>query len=380
MVLKMKVLMTGGGTGGHVYPAIAIANTIKQNIAGSEIAFVGTPRGIENKICKNEGYPVYHVEVMGISRSLSPRNIKAMYLALTSPTKAKKIINEFKPDVVIGTGGYVSWPILVAAAKSGIPTLVHESNVYPGLAVRKLQRYVDKVLLNFEDSKKYLKSTDEENLICVGNPLRKGFATIKKDVARRKLGIPADAKVLLSYGGSRGAGKINQTIVKLMKEFDSKNNDVVHIHATGDIGKEEFDKEFLSLGLDMLGNVEVHEYINDMPTVMAAADLVICRAGAMTLSEIAMMKKAAIFIPSPNVVDNHQYKNAKLLADKNAAVVIEEKDLTVEGLTEVVAELLRNDAKREAISENVGGFVKQDANKLIYDEIVNLVSVYEKRR
>ena len=372
----MKVLMTGGGTGGHVYPAIAIANTIKQNISGCEIAFVGTKKGIENKICKNEGYPMYHVEVMGIRRSLSPRNIKAAYLALTSPIKARKIINEFKPDVVIGTGGYVSWPILVAASKEGIPTLVHESNVYPGLAVRKLQKHVDKLLLNFEETKKYLKGADEEDLVCVGNPLRNGFKTVKKEAARRKLGIPMDAKVLLSYGGSRGAGKINQTVLGLMKEYDAKNPDVMHIHATGDIGREEFNKEFLSLGLDMLGNVEVHEYINDMPTMMAAADLVICRAGAMTLSEIAMMKKAAIFIPSPNVVDNHQYKNAKMLADKNSAVVIEEKDLSVESLCQTVSKLLENDALRDQMSANVGQFAVEDANKRIYDEVVELVSSY----
>ena len=372
----MKVLMTGGGTGGHVYPAIAIANTIKQNISGCEIAFVGTKKGIENKICKNEGYPMYHVEVMGIRRSLSPRNIKAAYLALTSPIKARKIINEFKPDVVIGTGGYVSWPILVAASKEGIPTLVHESNVYPGLAVRKLQKHVDKVLLNFEETKKYLKGADEEDLVCVGNPLRNGFKTVKKEAARKKLGIPMDAKVLLSYGGSRGAGRINQTVLGLMKEYDAKNPDVMHIHATGDIGREEFNKEFLSLGLDMLGNVEVHEYINDMPTMMAAADLIICRAGAMTLSEIAMMKKAAIFIPSPNVVDNHQYKNAKMLADKNSAVVIEEKDLSVESLCQTVSKLLENDALREQMSANVGQFAVEDANKRIYDEVVELVSSY----
>lgn len=371
--------MTGGGTGGHVYPAIAIANTIKQNIVGSEIAFVGTPKGIENKICKNEGYPIYHVDVMGIRRSLSPKNIKAMYLALTSPKKAKKIIDEFHPDVVIGTGGYVSWPILIAAAKEGIPTIVHESNVYPGLTVRKLQKNVDKILLNFEESKKYLTEIEADSLVCVGNPLRDGFKLIKKEDARKKLGIPQDAKVLLSYGGSRGAEKVNEIVVQLMKEYDSKNPHVVHIHATGDIGRDSFKQEFLSLGLDMLGNIQVYDYINDMPTVMAAADIVICRAGAMTLSEIAMMKKIAIFIPSPNVVDNHQYKNAKLLADKNAAVVIEEKDLTVDGLLSAVDKLLRDDDLREKMSKNVEQFARNDANRLIYDEIINLVSSHKNR-
>lgn len=375
----MKVLMTGGGTGGHVYPAIAIANTIKQNIVGSEIAFVGTPTGIENKICKAEGYDVYHVNVMGIRRSLSPRNIKAAYLALTSPIKAKKILEEFKPDVVVGTGGYVCWPILVAASKAGIPTLVHESNVFPGLAVRKLQGKVDKVLVNFEDSKKHLSKNYEDSIVCVGNPLRQGFKTIKKDEAREKLGLPKDARVLLSYGGSRGAQKINETIIGLMNEYDSKNPSVIHIHATGDIGREIFNKSYFGSGLDMLGNVRVYDYINDMPTVMAAADVVICRAGAMTLSEISMMKKAAIFIPSPNVVDNHQFKNAKLLADNGAASLIEEKDLTVESLCSEVARLLEDDEAREKYSKNIEKFANPAANKRIYDEIIDTVSQYAKR-
>lgn len=374
----MKVLMTGGGTGGHVYPAIAIANTIKQNINGSEIAFVGTPKGIENKICKAEGYNVYHVDVMGIRRSLSPRNIKAVYLALTSPMKAKKILDEFKPDVVVGTGGYVSWPILVAASKAGIPTLVHESNVFPGLTVRKLQGKVDKILVNFEDSKKYLSKSYEDSVVCVGNPLRQGFKTVKKEEAREKLGLPKDAKVLLSYGGSRGAQKINETILGLMNEYDSKNPSVIHIHATGDIGRDTFNKSFLGSGLDMLGNVRVYDYINDMPTVMAAADVVICRAGAMTLSEISMMKKAAIFIPSPNVVDNHQFKNAKLLADNGAASVIEEKDLTVESLCREVSRLLEDETAREQYAKNVGKFANPAANKRIYDEIIETISQYSK--
>ncbi len=375
----MRVLMTGGGTGGHVYPAIAIADTIKQNIEGSEIAFVGTTNGIENKICASEGYRIYHVNVMGIRRSLSPKNIKAMYLAWRSPKRAEKIIEEFKPDVVIGTGGYVSWPILVAASKLGIPTLVHESNVYPGLTVRKLQGKVDRILLNFEDSKKHLTRSDDDTLICVGNPLRRGFSVATKAEARRELGLPQNAKVILSYGGSRGAQKVNETVLGLMKEYDSEHPEVVHIHATGDIGKKAFDDGFYGLGLDMLGNIKLYDYINNMPTVMAAADLVICRAGAMTLSEISMMKKPAIFIPSPNVVDNHQFKNAKLLADNNAASVIEEKELSVERLVEEVARLLSDDALRAEYSRNVERFSNPNANKLIYNEIIELVSDINKK-
>ena len=345
--------MTGGGTGGHVYPAIAIANTIKKNIPDAEIAFVGTPRGIENRICRAEGYDIFHVEVKGISRSLSPSNIKALYLALVSPSRAKKILREFKPDVVIGTGGYVSWPIIKAAVSEGIPALLHESNVYPGLTVRKLQDKVDRVLLNFEDTAKYLKKADSKDLLCVGNPLR--------------------------GGGSRGSQRLNETAVEAMRLMSEKGSDIIHIHSTGDIGAAEFRESFKKYGLDKNSNIKVHEYIHNMPDIMAAADVVVCRAGAMTVSEISMMKKAAIFIPSPNVVDNHQYKNAKLLADNNAAAVIEEKDLTPQKLVSEIERFINNPETRRNIEENVFAFSNLSANRLIYDEIIRLVNEHYDR-
>ena len=372
----MKVLMTGGGTGGHVYPAIAIANTIKNNIPNAEIAFVGTPKGIENRICRAEGYDIFHVEVKGISRSLSPSNIKAFYLAAVSPVRAKKVLREFKPDIVIGTGGFVSWPIIKAAVSEGIPTMLHESNVFPGLTVRKLQDKVDRVLLNFEESARYLKKTEEENLLCVGNPLRREFETVTKSEARKKLGIPENAKVLLSYGGSRGSARINETVVEVMKLMTEKGSDVIHIHSTGDIGAGAFNESFKKYGLDKNGNLRVYEYIHNMPDTMAAADVIVCRAGAMTVSEVSMMKKAAIFIPSPNVAENHQYKNAKLLADKNAAIVIEEKYLTAEKLAREAERLLMSPSTRYDMEENVYAFSNLSANRLIYDEIIKLVNKY----
>ncbi len=376
----MRLLMTGGGTGGHVYPAIAIANTVKNNIRDAEIAFVGTPDGIENRICRAEGYDIFHVEVKGIKRSLSPSNIKALYLAAVSPMRAKKILREFKPDIVIGTGGYVSWPIISAAVSEGIPTLLHESNVYPGLTVRKLQSKVDRVLMNFEDTAKYLKKADSDSLLCVGNPLRSGFETVTKSEARKKLGIPENAKVILSYGGSRGAGKLNETVVEMMRMMSEKGSDVIHIHSTGDIGAAAFRESFAKYGLDKNGNIKIYEYIHNMPDTMAASDVIICRAGAMTVSEISMMKKAAIFIPSPNVVDNHQYKNAKLLADKDAAAVLEEKDMTAERLCLEAEKILFDDEYRRRMEENVYTFSNLSANRLIYDEIIRLVNEHYNRK
>ena len=260
------------------------------------------------------------------------------------------------------------------AVSEGVPTLLHESNVYPGLTVRKLQDKVDRVLLNFEETAKYLKKAGEGNLLCVGNPLRKGFETVTKSEARRKLGIPENAKVLLSYGGSRGSGKINETVVEMMRLMSEKGSEIIHIHSTGDIGAAAFRESFKNYGLDKKGNIKVHEYIHNMPDTMAAADVIICRAGAMTVSEISMMKKAAIFIPSPNVVENHQYKNAKLLADKNAAIVMEEKELSPERLCSAAEGLLFNGEVRREMEKNVYAFSNLSANRLIYDEIIRLVN------
>ena len=210
-------------------------------------------------------------------------------------------------------------------------------------------------------------------MICVGNPLRNEFETVTKSEARRKLGISEDAKVLLSYGGSRGAQKMNETIIEVMKLLNDKGSDIIHIHSTGDIGAGAFEAKFKEYGLDKNKKIKTYSYIHNMPDTMAAADVIICRAGAMTVSEISMMKKAAIFIPSPNVVENHQYKNAKVLADKDAAMVIEEKDLTPEGLCAMAEKLLEDKDMRSTMENNVYQFSNLSANKLIYNEIINLV-------
>lgn len=368
----MRVIMTGGGTGGHVNPAIAIANTIKRNEPDSEILFVGTEHGIENKLCKAEGYPIEHVNIMGFRRSLSPRNIKAAYLAFVSPIKAKKIVKDFKPDIVIGTGGYVCWPVLVAAAKLGVPTAVHESNAFPGVAVKKLQPYVDRILLNFEESEKYL--TAKDKIIHVGNPLRTSFGTLRYDEARKKLGIDGKYKYfILSYGGSLGAEKVNDAVIELMRDYGKNHPEVLHVHASGAIEKDAALEKFNRYGLAECENLELLEYIYDMPFRMAAADIVISRAGAMTVSELAMMKKPSIMIPSPNVAENHQYKNAKVIEDAGGCVLIEEKNLAGGALEKVVSALLSDDKKRADMGEAVSHFVKNDANKLIYEEIKRLV-------
>lgn len=368
----MRVLMTGGGTGGHVYPALAIASVIKQNEPDSEIAFVGTPTGMENKLVGKAGYKMYHVNVKGFRRSLSPKNLYAMYLALVSPEKAKKIIREFKPDIVIGTGGYVSWPILVAAAKLGVPSAVHESNAVPGVTVRRLASYVDRVYINYPESAEML--SHKEKALRVGCPLRMDFEAVDKRTARAKLGIPEDKKVILSFGGSLGAEQVNFAMLDFMEDYVASHPEIVHVHATGSIEWEIATGIYKEKGLDKCDNIRFVEYIHDMPLQMAAADLIICRSGANTVSELALMKKAALFIPSPNVTDNQQFKNANAIAEKGGALLIEEKDITRGKIKDMIISALEDEKLRAQMGEKIYEFAVPDANRRIYEDIKKLTS------
>ena len=369
----MRVLMTGGGTGGHVNPAIAIANTIREKEKDSVIAFVGTKRGIENKLVSKFGYDIYHIEIQGLKRKLTLSNIKTAYLTVTSVFKAKKLVKKFKPDVVIGTGGYVCWPVVKAAADLGIPTVLHESNAIPGVAVRMLEKNVDIVYTNFEATISRLKHPEKAER--VGNPLISGFDGSGIDKDEIKKGYK---KLILSYGGSLGALRVNQEMMELMKDFSSKHNDILHIHASGAIEKQSTEEKFKEYGLDKYENLELVEYIYDMPKKMAAADLVIARAGAMTVSELAMMRKPCILIPSPNVTDNHQYKNAHELEKKGAALVFEEKNLSKGVLSEAVRDLIFDDEKLESMKKNIAEFAIENTNELIYNGVRKLVDAKKK--
>ena len=373
----MRVLMTGGGTGGHVNPALAIAATIKKNIPDAEIAFVGTPKGMENKLVGKEGYKMYHVDIQGIRRSLSPSNIKTAYLALVSPIRAKKIVREFRPDIVIGTGGYVCWPILVAASKMGVPTALHESNAVPGVATKRLEKYLDKIFLNFKDTAEHLKYKDK--LIHVGNPLRASFDVYDRQKAREELGIDDSVdKVIVSYGGSLGAHAINTTMLEYMDKYARHNPSVRVIHAAGSREYESIKAEFCARGLDKYPHLELLEYIYNMPVVMSAADLVISRAGAMTVSELSLKGKNCILVPSPNVTNNHQYKNAKVLADAGAAILIKESEYNEDRMNREIEALFGDPDRCVRMSEDIREFSVTDANKRIYDEIITLVGKEKK--
>lgn len=364
----MRAVLSGGGTAGHINPAIFIAQKILEKEPDSQILFVGTPGGMENRLVEKAGFEIRHVEVMGLRRKFTLENIKAAYLAISSIGKAKKILKEFRPDVVIGTGGYVSWPVLRAAASMKIPTLIHEANAFPGLTTRKLSDVVDSVCLSFEASKSYF-AGKEKKLALTGNPTSPDLATLSARKARSELGI--SAPFLLSYGGSLGASAINEAVFRVAKEYSCKKP-IFHTHA---FGVREYD-QWMNLekteGICRFGNVKFCDYIYDMPKQMMAADLVIARAGAITLAELACLGKPAILIPSPNVTDNHQYKNALVYAESGAAVLIEEKDLTAEKLMKEIDGILNSPEKLAKMSANMKKLAHSGAADLIWNEICKI--------
>lgn len=369
----MRVIMTGGGTGGHINPALAIADTIRKNEPDSEIIFVGTTHGKETEFVPRAGYELRYVEIRGISRSLSPKNIKAAWYILTAPHKAEKLIKEFKPDIVVGTGGYACWPTLKAAAGLGIPTAVHESNALPGMAVRRLQGQVDRVLINFEQTREGL-TAPKDKIIRVGNPLRGGFGDITSQNAKEQLGIADFKNVVMCFGGSLGALTLNKNGLRFMTQHATYHPETLYVHAAGVRFYEQMKAEYDAAGLGERSNIRLCDYIHDMHLWMAAADVVISRSGAMTLSELALMGKACILVPSPNVADDHQYKNAKALGDKNAAIVIRDSELEDDRrYTREIAALLANDARRAELSANIRAFADRDANQRIYDVLRGLV-------
>ncbi len=374
----MRVLISGGGTGGHINPALAIADKIKREDENSIIEYVGTKRGLEATLVPKAGLKIHFIKVRGFKRSLSLSNIDAAIKAVTSVVEAKRIIKQFKPDVVVGTGGYVCWPVLKAAAKLGIPTVVHESNAFPGVTTRMLAKYVDKVLLGFEESKKYL-DCDESKVLRVGSPVSDKMLSANKEKAREKLGFSKEEKIVLSAGGSLGAKPLNDNVYELIKNYTLPGG-IRHIHATGNGGWDEQKLLYKALGFeekdsDTLekGKVRVCRYIYNMHELLAACDVEICRAGAMTLSELSVLGKAAVIVPSPYVTNNHQFKNASVLCDSNAAVMIEEKKLNGEILTKTVKELVEDDVRRKEIENNVRSFAVTDSLERIYDIIKKTV-------
>lgn len=361
----MRVLFCGGGTGGHVNPAISIANAIKNKKPNAEIAFIGTEHGIESSLVPKAGYPISFVKVKGFKRSLSLSNINAAVKAVTSVWEAKRIIKKFKPDLVIGTGGYVSWPTVKAAAKMKIPCLIHEQNAYPGVTTKMLSKYAKKICISFEESRKLFDAAVQDKIVLTGNPINAVYYDYN-DV-RKEYGIPEGKPYILSYGGSMGADKVNEYVFDMMEKYTVPMG-IRHAHAVGRVGWEKYSAIAKEKGLDQKKNLEISEYIFDMPKRQAAADIIIGRAGAITLAELAFRKKAAIFIPSPNVAEDHQYKNAKVLADAGAAIVFKESELNGKILAETVKRLIEHPDEIKKMQKAVAQFAKPNAA----DEIASI--------
>ena len=369
----MKVLFTCGGTGGHINPALAVAKMLLERRPESEILFVGASRGMESKLIPDEGFALKTIDIEGMSRKMTLKslmnNIRAFGKVISSKSMAKKILREFKPDVVVGTGGYACFPVLNAAAKLKIPTIIHESNAFPGLVTRTLGAKLTKVLVNFDDTKNYLKHT--ENVKTIGMPVREDLLYKDKNEAREELGLD-EKPLVVSFFGSLGAREMNRVMAEFIKREceDKKFN---HIHATGKFGNEWMPGLLRDMGVDISENpgFELREYIYDMPRVMAAADLVICRAGASTVSELAAVGKPAIIIPSPNVADNHQEKNASVLEKAGGAIMLREAEVTAEKLYSTAKELLLSKEKLSAMSKNLSKIAVLDGCERIYKEIIS---------
>lgn len=371
----MRILFAGGGTAGHINPALAIAGYVRDNLPDIEILYVGAKGGMEERLVPEAGFNFKSITISGFKRSMSlsaiKNNIITVKRAFTASAESKKIIKEFKPDICVGTGGYVSGPVLRTASKMGIPIVIHEQNAFPGVTTKMLSKRASRVMLAVPDAKKHMKPGCR--FTVTGNPVRKEIITADKEQSRKELGLDG-RPVVLSFGGSLGARRVNESVADLIAR-SGKDGRYQHIHAYGQYGKW-FPDLLREKGIepDDCKNLDIREYIKNMPTCLAAADVVIARAGAITLSELQAQGKPAILIPSPNVAENHQYHNAMALVNNKAALLIEEANLTGDAIIEAVDKLTSDPAVLAEYSKNAKSMAILDANKRILSAIEEVLS------
>ena len=367
----MRILFAGGGTAGHINPALAVADYIKERHPDAQISYIGTAEKLEARLVPEKGYDFYTIDVAGFQRKITPsnivKNVVAVKKAITASMHCKKLLQKINPDIVVGTGGYVSGPVLKQAQKMGFKTAIHEQNAFPGVTTKMLAPNADVVMLAMKEAEKYLKLNKKP--LVTGNPIRSELLNISRESARKKLGFD-ERPVILSFGGSLGARRINETVTELIK-WHNGTDKFYHIHATGKVGYDTMKSAFKETELSE--KIDLREYINDMDLCMAAADLVICRAGAITLGEIQACGKPAVLIPSPFVAENHQYHNALTLKNAGAAEIIEEKDLTGEKLIDTVSSLLENQDNLKIMGEAAKKSAIIDANERIYEALMRLL-------
>lgn len=372
MLDNKRILIAAGGTGGHINPALGTAGYIKEHAENAQIVFVGTADKMEATLVPQAGYELRTIEISGFWRSFSPEaikhNIGTVVKLVKSSSQVKKIINDFKPDLVVGFGGYVSGPVLRTAAKMGIPTAIHEQNAFPGVTNKALAGSVDRVMLTVPQAEQYMKPKNP--CVITGLPIRGDILKADADFARAELSL-GGKPLVLSMGGSLGAKPVNDAVLGMILN-KYKDKDCVFLHATGK-GGDWFTEKLRSSGVDLEANphIRVVEYI-DIPKCLPAADLVICRSGASTLSELQALGKPSILIPSPYVTENHQYHNAMALVNNGAAEILEEKDLTPDSLTARVNALLADKEKLFEIGANAAKMAVIDATKRIYDTLCEI--------
>lgn len=372
----MKVVFTCGGTGGHINPALAVAKLLRERKPDAEILFVGADDGMETNLVPREGFRIETVTISNFLRSLTPaalwHNTKALVLIRRALRRADRIIRDFQPDVILGTGGYASFPMLRQGTKRGVPTAVHEANAVPGLATKMVCDRVDKILVSFAESKSEYKNADR--VIPVGMPVREEFVFTKRADARKALGLDDTTPLIVSAWGSLGAREMNKKIARFMKREQDDGTPYRHIHATGSFGWRWMPEYVKEQGVDLKSHprLDMREYIYDMPQVMAAADLIICRAGAATIAEVCASATPCIMVPSPNVTDNHQEKNARVLEKNGAAVVIRENECDGDSLYEAAKQLLSDRERCRAMRSAAANLAVVDAAERIYQTALEL--------
>lgn len=363
--ITMRIIFAGGGTGGHINPAISIADYMRARDKDFEALFIGTQHGLETKLVPKAGYEIKYIDICGFNRKNMLKNVSVVKKLIKANEDCVKIMKEFKPDAVVCTGGYVSGPVTVAAKKCKIPSMIHEQNVYPGLTVKASQSYVNCVAVSFSETLKHLKK--DTKAVVTGNPVREEILSADKATARQKLGISDNEKFVIIFGGSLGAEKINDATCKMIPMIEDEKLRI--LFATGEKNFADVSKALA----DCPSNITVTPYINNMAEVMAAADLAVTRSGAITVSELACLNKPAIMIPSPNVVRNHQEQNAKEFTDADAAIMLKECDLTPKSLYDAVCATVSNSEKLANMAKNMEKLAKRDALEEIGEVIYNMV-------
>ncbi len=364
---KIKAIISGGGTGGHIFPALSIANELKERFPEVEILFVGAQDRMEMEKVPAAGYDIIGLPVIGFPRKPGIRLLKFIWRLFSSVMKARKVVKDFKPDVAIGVGGYASGPTLRAAVRKGIPALIQEQNSYAGITNKLLSKKVDKICVAYGQMERYF---PKEKIIYTGNPVRKGLFEKEpgQKEAKEFFGIKEDAKTILIIGGSLGARSINNSVINNLEKIGKSGVEVIW-----QTGAFYFDEMKELVEGKKPENLQLHKFLSRMDMAYAAASLVITRAGAGTISELCMVGKASVLVPSPNVAEDHQTKNAMALADKEAAVMVKDNEIN-EKLFATAFELVNDKAALKKLETNCKKLAKPNATKDIVDEIINLVN------